>query len=174
MKCLFLGYNEKETNLIRFLKNKNIKVRNYKKKLTKKILVESDIVISFGYKKIIPKFLLKNMNSPIINLHISFLPYNRGANPNFWSFIDQTKKGVTIHEINSKIDAGNIIFQKEIKFNIKKNKNLTFRDTHNTLILEIEKLFIKNYKAIIYGSYKTKKNKISAGTIHKKKGFTQV
>ena len=97
------------------------------------------------------------MNSPIINLHISFLPYNRGANPNFWSFIDQTKKGVTIHEINSKIDAGNIIFQKEIKFNIKKNKNLTFRDTHNTLILEIEKLFIKNYKAIIYGSYKTKK-----------------
>ena len=51
MKCLFLGYNEKETNLIRFLKNKNIKVRNYKKKLTKKILVESDIVISFDIKK---------------------------------------------------------------------------------------------------------------------------
>ena len=94
MKCLFLGYNEKETNLIRFLKNKNIKVRNYKKKLTKKILVESDIVISFGYKKIIPKFLLKNMNSPIINLHISFLPYNRGANPNFGALLIKQKKAL--------------------------------------------------------------------------------
>lgn len=169
MKCLFLGYNERETKLIRFLKNKNIKVKNYKKNLSKKILIDNDIVISFGYKKIIPKSLLKNLKNPIINLHISFLPYNRGANPNFWSFVDDTKKGVTIHEINSKIDAGNIIFQKEIKFNIKKNKNLTFKETYKTLILEIEKLFINNYKVIINNEYKTKKNKISIGTMHKKK-----
>ena len=52
---------------------------------------------------------------------MSYLPYNRGAHPNFWSFVNNTVKGVTIHEIDQGIDTGKIILQKSIKFDLKKN-----------------------------------------------------
>ena len=40
-----------------------------------------------------------------------------GQDPNLWSFIEDTPKGVTIHEIDEGIDTGDIIFQKEIVLN---------------------------------------------------------
>ncbi|MCL0081308.1 hypothetical protein M1N64_03665 [Peptococcaceae bacterium] len=41
-----------------------------------------------------------------INLHISFLPWNRGADPNFWSFIENAPVGVSIHYLDEGIDTG--------------------------------------------------------------------
>ena len=48
---------------------------------------------------------------------MSYLPYIE-AHPNFWSFMDKTPKGVTIHEISNGIDAGDITFQRQYEFNI--------------------------------------------------------
>jgi len=81
------------------------------------------------------------------------LPYNKGSNPNYWSFVNLTPKGVSIHEIDEKIDAGNIIFRKKINFKL--TKNLTFKQTYLKLKKEIENLFIKNHKVLISGKYKT-------------------
>ncbi len=44
---------------------------------------------------------------------MGYLPFNRGAHPNFWSFMEKTPSGVTMHEINSGIDKGKIIVQKK-------------------------------------------------------------
>ena len=110
MRCLFLGYSEKETSLIRLLKRKGCRVTNLSKTIKIKDLERNDFYVSFGYKKIIPKNILKYAKRPIINLHMSFLPFNRGAHPNFWSFVNKTPSGVTIHEINNGVDTGPIIF----------------------------------------------------------------
>ena len=84
-----------------------------KKNLTKKILNKNfDVIISFGYRKIIKKFL-QSLKRPIINLHVSYFNFNRGSHPNFWSFIEGTPKGVSIHEINEIIDSGNLILRKK-------------------------------------------------------------
>ena len=164
-KIIFLGYRSNKTNLIKFLRNKKNIVREFgNKNIYKKNIKDSDLIISFGYRKIIKEKILKISKRPILNLHISYLPYNRGSHPNFWSFIMNTPKGVTIHEIDRKIDMGNIVFRKKIFF--KKNLDLTFKETHKILIREIEKLFTKNYKKLIDGSYKTKKS-LSKGTFHK-------
>ena len=167
MNCLFLGYNAKETKIINFLKKKKLSVKNLKKNLGFKDIISSDIIISFGYRKIIKKEILKKLKRPIINLHMSYLPFNRGSNPNYWSFVNRTKKGVTIHEIDSGIDTGNIIYQKEIKFNLKKNTKLTFRSTYRVLFKELENLFIKNYKEILSGNYKIKINKKLSNALNK-------
>ena len=45
----------------------------------------------------------------MINLHISILPWNKGADPNFWSWFDETPKGVSAHLITDDIDAGPVI-----------------------------------------------------------------
>ncbi len=154
--CLFLGYKNNKTKIINFLRKKKISVTEHgNKKVTKKLIEKFDVIISYGYKKIINKKIIDEINHPIINLHISYLPFNRGSHPNYWSFINNTLKGVTIHEMNKYIDAGDIIFQKKIKFNI--NKKTTFKDTYKILNLEIEKLFIKNYRKIIKRKYKKKK-----------------
>ena len=128
-KCLFLGYNAKETSLIKFLRNKNFKVINKKNKLITNDIKNVDIIISFGYKKIIKKKILKLVKRPILNLHISYLPFNRGTHPNFWSFVDGTPAGVTIHEVEKGIDTGPILFQKKIRFNIKRLNQNTFKKT---------------------------------------------
>ncbi len=157
--CLFLGYSSKKTILINFLRRKKIKVYEHGNKKLNNIAVKKyDFIISFGYKKIISKKIIDCLKRPIINLHISYLPYNRGASPNFWSFKNNTPKGITIHEINHGIDTGDIIFRKKINFKI--NNKTTFRETYWILRREVEKLFQKNFKKIVSGKY----NKTKQGT----------
>ncbi len=164
-KIIFLGYSLTQTNLIKFLRSKKNIVRIYRNRnLNRKIIEKADLIISFGYRKIIKSSHLKFPKRPIINLHISYLPYNRGSHPNFWSFVEKTIKGVTIHEIDSKIDNGPIILRKKVIF--KNKKDLTFTETHKILIKTIEKLFIQNYDQIISGNYSRKKINFK-GTFHK-------
>ena len=84
----FLGYSKKKTRIIKLLEKKNFIVKKlHNRRLSKKNAIESDLIISFGYKKIIKKKVIKLTKRPIINLHISYLPFNRGTYPNFWSFL---------------------------------------------------------------------------------------
>ena len=39
-----------------------------------------------------------------------------GIKPKFWSFIKNTPKGISIHEMNEKIDSGNLIYRKKNSF----------------------------------------------------------
>lgn len=170
-KILFLGYNKNETSLLRFISNHpKVKLLKHQKKPLKYQDVSSfDLVVCFGYRYLIENKILSKFKKPIINLHISYLPYNRGSHPNVWSFLEKTPSGVTIHKISKKIDQGDIIFQKQINFNLLKNKkNLTFKNTHNILIKEIEKLFKNKFDIILNDKYVLKKQKLK-GTFHKKK-----
>jgi len=165
-KILFLGYDTTETKIINQIKNnKNIKVFHTKRKIETLDLMNIDLLISFGYRHIIDEEILKRKNN-ILNLHISYLPFNKGAHPNFWSFAENTPSGVTIHKINKKIDSGNIIYQKILDFELNKNKKkLTFKDTYSVLISEIEGLFIDNIKNILNNNYE-EFEQIDKGTFH--------
>ena len=99
---------------------------------------------------------------------MSYLPFNRGAHPNFWSFIENTPAGVSIHKIDKGIDTGNIIVRKRININIKLDKFSTFKKTYNYLFLEAEKLFKKNFNKIYDKKYKIILNN-HKGTFHYKK-----
>jgi len=168
-KCLFLGYTNKETDIIKFLRRKNFIVLEHRNKLLSVDLINKyNLILSYGYRRIIKKNIIKQLKRPIINLHISYLPFNRGADPNFWSFKNKTPKGVTIHEIDDGIDTGNILFRKKINFLIKKNTSL--KDTYLILRNEMEKLFKKNFNEIISGKYK-KIKQISKKKLNLKKNL---
>ena len=167
-QCLFLGYKKNQTSLIDFLKKKNFNIINYQKIPPLKKFKQSDFILSFGFRKIISENFIKKIKKPIFNIHLSYLPFNRGAHPNFWSFIEKTPAGVSIHEIDKGIDTGNIILRKKINFNINLNKFSTFKKTYNYLFLEAEKLFKKNFNKIYNKKYKEILNK-TKGTFHSKK-----
>lgn len=145
MNILFLGY--KDCKLKDFL-SKRYNISQTQDKISLDDCNNVDYIISFGYKHIIKEDIISFFNKRIINLHISYLPYNRGFHPNFWSFKDNTPKGVTIHLIDKGIDTGDILLQKEIKFN--KNED-TLSLTYNKLIEEIQNLFIDNCDLLLNG-----------------------
>ena len=170
--CLLLGKTKNILKLKKEILKRNWKITSKNKKISQSDIKNVDLVISFNYKHVLKKSIIKNLKRPAINLHISYLPFNKGAHPNFWSFVEKSPKGVTIHEINQGIDTGPIIYQKKIFFNINKKKNNSFFKTHKILNFEIEKLFIKKIKSILNKKYKLKKQK-DKGTIHYKKDLPQ-
>ena len=167
-QCLFLGYKKNQTSLINFLKKKNFRIKNYQKIPPLKMFKQSDFILSFGFRKIISETIIKKLKKPIFNIHLSYLPFNRGAHPNFWSFIENTPAGVSIHKIDKGIDTGNVILRKKIYFNTSLNKFSTFKKTYNFLFLEAEKLFKKNFNEIYNKKYK-KILSNHKGTFHYKK-----
>src|SRR5271157_696901 len=73
---------------------------------------EMGVSVMFGY--LLKPDFLGLLPKGCINLHPSYLPYNRGAYPNVWSIVDQTPAGVTLHYVDEGIDTGDIIRQKKV------------------------------------------------------------
>lgn len=100
-----------------------------------------DLVVSYCFRYMISKDVIDSVSGNIINLHTSFLPWNRGSDPNFWSFWDDTPKGVTIHYIDEKLDRGRIIAQRQIALDPARESFVTsyekLHETMRTLFQEI-------------------------------------
>ena len=158
-KILFLGYDRTKTCLQHILECRGCIVDHSSEKLFKND--NYDLIISFGYRHIIPEELIVKC-PPILNLHISYLPFNKGAHPNFWSHYDGTPSGVSIHLIDAGIDTGPILFRKKVEIDITK---LTFQESYEILFGEIERLFIQNIEAILLNDL-TPINTSEIGTYH--------
>lgn len=108
------------------------------------LLKDMDWIISYGYRHILKADLLNRFPGRVINLHISLLPWNRGADPNLWSFLEDTPKGVTIHLMDAGIDTGEILAQQEVFF----GQEETLRSSYEKLSATIEQLFIEFWPEI--------------------------
>jgi methionyl-tRNA formyltransferase len=74
---------------------------------------KTDLVFSVFYDKIIKQWFISRCNR-ILNLHNGPLPRYRGVSPINWALKNnETKHGVTIHEITPGIDDGPVIAQLE-------------------------------------------------------------
>ena len=124
-----------------------------------------DFIISYGFKEIINRKVIAYMKNSIINLHISYLPFNRGFYPNLWSHLDGNQSGVSIHIIDEGIDTGKILLRKKISFDVNCH---TFSSSYDILKKEIENLFISNWHQIRLNKIKGFKP-LEKGTFHFKK-----
>lgn len=73
-----------------------------------------DLAISYTYRYILSEDILDALHNNAVNIHTSYLPWNRGADPNIWSILEETPRGVTLHYMNSELDKGDIIAQQLI------------------------------------------------------------
>ncbi len=106
-------------------------------------------IISYNYSHIVQPEIINRFPHRIINLHISLLPWNRGASPNIWSFLDGTPSGVTIHQLSEGLDTGDILLQEETSFDYAKE---TLKSSYNKLHTLIQRLFKDNWEVIKDGS----------------------
>ena len=116
-------------------------------RLDSRWLVEEnfDLIVSFGYRHIIKEDVLEIVGDRIVNLHIGYLPYGKGAHPNFWSHVENCPSGVTIHRIDPGIDTGRILVQKEVFVDPSIH---SFSSSWKLLMGEIELLFDLNWWSI--------------------------
>lgn len=122
-------------------------------------------LISYGYRHILKKDVLDQLQDRAINLHISFLPWNRGADPNLWSILEDTPRGVTIHYLDEGVDTGDIIAQKNVALNF---TNDTLSTSYKKLQTEIQQLFKENWLQIKSGKCHRSKQ-VVPGSCHRAK-----
>ena len=106
------------------------------------ILSFTEMVVSYGYRHIVPPHLI--IPGKIINIHNSYLPWNRGADSNFWSWHDDTPKGVTIHQMDERIDTGPILSQ--VRFPL--DPRMTLKMSYGVSRAAAESLFIGAWSSI--------------------------
>jgi methionyl-tRNA formyltransferase len=78
-----------------------------------------DVIINQS-QNIIKKELLAIPKLGVINRHNALLPRNRGRLSPFWAlYKDEKQTGVSIHFVNERIDAGEIIVQEKFDISVK-------------------------------------------------------
>ena len=162
MTILFLG--PETSPLIAWLKAHESNVVHTDQKISDDYIRVNNVsfIVSFGYRHKISKLVLEAVSGRAVNLHISYLPWNRGADPNFWSFMEDTPKGVTVHFIDEGLDTGDIIGQRAVDFDLYAE---TLSTSYSRLHREVEGLFKELWSSIKGGTCK-RGRQVGAGSHH--------
>jgi methionyl-tRNA formyltransferase len=122
--------------------------------------IRPDILILAWWPFILKKNLIELAKKGVINFHPSYLPYNRGKHYNFWTIIEDSPFGVTLHKINEGIDLGPILFQIRIE--------KTWEDTGESLYHKAQEaiisLFQENADNIFFGEWNEKEQNPKDGS----------
>ena len=153
-RVMFLGYDRQQTSLINLIATLGWDVNWTDQSVDS--LSSCDLAITFGYRHILKADVLATAKRPVLNLHVAYLPWNRGAHPLFWAAFDGTPAGVTIHEIDSGIDTGPICFQRKVELDYQTE---TFASAYKKLIEDIEALFEEHAAELLSGTYSSRPQK---------------
>jgi len=159
----------------KYLKLKKNKIIIFNKKISKRNLrkiesIRPDYILVIFWPHLLPESLIRIPSYGCVNLHIGYLPYNRGKNANVWPIIDQTPAGVSMHYINNNIDSGNVISQVKVKTHITDSG----KSLYNRLVKSCLPLFKKTWKNLKNNRIQGKKQKIKNGSIHYSKDFKKL
>lgn len=124
--------------------------------------LDPDLLVSAGFRHIVPAEVLDVPELGAVNLHPSYLPYNRGASPNVWSIIEGTPAGVSVHYMTPDVDQGPIIGRREVpKYPDDDGKSL-YRRLEEAQIA----LFKEVWPQIRDGTADTERQSSDEGTFH--------
>jgi methionyl-tRNA formyltransferase len=119
MKTVFLGMNDAGKDVLEWLRdNEEVDIEAVitdREGLEKIRDLEPEMVVSSGYEHIVPEDIIEIPERGIVNLHPSYLPYNRGAHPYIWPVVDDTPAGVSIHFMNENLDEGPLVARREVE-----------------------------------------------------------
>lgn len=80
--------------------------------------------VTCSYGKRIPK---EKIDADIYNIHYGDLPAYKGRHPSFWATVkDERSMGISLHEVNEKIDEGPVIAKKTVPYYLWMNEEDLF------------------------------------------------
>lgn len=139
------------------------------KKIDSFVDLEIDYIICIHFPFMIPKTILDLPKIGVLNLHPSYLPYNKGWHTPTWTILNDTICGATLHFMSEKLDEGDIIHQKKMKVLDNDTANSLYK---RILALEFE-VFCEAFDSII--SLRPNRNKQkNNGSSHKKSDLFEI
>lgn len=85
---------------------------NYRRQI---INLKPDLILVNSYSMVVRDDILTASRLGGVNIHTALLPHNRGCNPIQWAIIhNEYQTGVTLHEMDSGLDTGPIIDQRQV------------------------------------------------------------
>lgn len=101
-------------NFIRVFKPGTLKTEKWFRKVR---YMKPDLILSLYYRNFIPEEIFSQARLGAYNMHGSYLPAYRGRAPLNWSIINgEDHCGVTLHTIEKKFDAGEIVDREKVGF----------------------------------------------------------
>lgn len=163
MKILCLYHNGCALELFEWLKKQGHEIICCSEKLEEHWCKGQnfDLTVSYTYRYILERDILSALNQNVVNIHNSYLPWNRGADPNIWSIAEDTPRGVTIHYMDTGLDKGSIIAQKLVG----KKEGETLRSSYEELDKAAKELFREAF-AFYKDWPQMKKRPLGMGTYH--------
>lgn len=171
---IFLGVNDAGMRIYEWLCDRDdasvLALLTTKEQLDLVEETEPDFVVSCGYRHIVPEEILEIPKRGCLNLHPAYLPYNRGANPNVWSIVEETPAGVTIHYMDQGLDTGDIVARREV--------DKRFSDSGKDLYERLEDaqvdLFKRVWPDVLAGDVTTIEQDEAEGTYHETREFEEL
>ncbi|MCF8449586.1 MAG: hypothetical protein K9G49_06905 [Taibaiella sp.] len=123
-------------------------------------LPECDIIYSVQYHEILKQLHIDKARQMAINLHMAPLPEYRGSNQFSFAIIDgKTEFGTTIHRIDTRIDHGDILFQKRFPI----PENCWVNDLYQLTYKASLNLFKQTLSHVVSGNYELIPQQILVG-----------
>jgi methionyl-tRNA formyltransferase len=141
---------------------------NYKE-FTKRVEdLEPELIWVNSYSMIVRNDVLNIPKLGGINIHGALLPQYRGCNPTEWAIINgEHETGVTLHEMSSEIDEGNIIAQKKVPLYYAD----TWRDATDRVLEATDLLINENLELIIKGEWSSLPQDVRSARYHRRRYF---
>lgn len=128
-----------------------------------------DFLISVHWDKIFTKCELAKPRHGGLNLHNSYLPWNRGAHSCTWAIADQSPHGATMHWMDEGIDTGPILYQERVEVSDSDTADSLYKKTADAEV----RVFTIGMELLLAGNYR-KYPQPQHNTVHRKKDFDRL
>lgn len=120
-----------------------------------------DYIFSFYYRFMIPEQILKCAKIAALNMHGSLLPKYRGRAPVNWAILHgETETGATLHVMEAKPDAGDIVGQAAVSIGPDETATDVFGKVSQAAVAVIEQVL----PSLIQGNIPRKPNELQKGS----------
>lgn len=123
--------------------------------------IAPDYIFSFYYRNMLPVSILKCAKIAALNMHGSLLPKYRGRVPVNWAVLHgETQTGATLHIMEEKPDAGDIVSQKAIPIRSDETAFQVFGNVANAA----QEALIEVLPELIQGNVPKRPNRLQEGS----------
>ena len=129
-----------------------------------------EIGVSASFAYLLKPEMIDVFSRGCINLHAAMLPFNGGWYTNVWPILDGTPAGATVHYIDSGVDSGDIIAQRETVV----EPTETGGSLHEKITRDLIELFKENWPAIREGTNSRTPQDRSKATTHRKSEISEI
>lgn len=127
--------------------------------------LDLDFILGVHFPYVIPEAVLEIPRAGVLNLHPAFLPCTRGWHTPSWAILEQCPYGATLHFMDTGVDTGDIVHQKEVE--------VTEGDTADSLyqrVLAAEfEVLVEAWPSLASGTYRRFPQPTDAPPAHRKK-----